>query len=176
MFLNVIFYYGFPYKQTILTSTFSNFVFCQEVYDHLAEGLSKLAASHGQQLLNTKHNPISLGSIDNSCPSSCLHHTQCDVPQVRICMPLSFLPLVRFRLSFIYLSVHLTCIILSVTFIYLCVFFCLSVCLYICMFLDWYDFYLSICLPLTDCTFLCLPFCLFIPVCNTTFTAFQPCR
>ncbi|CAB3977134.1 O-phosphoseryl-tRNA(Sec) selenium transferase [Paramuricea clavata] len=32
----------------------------KEVYSYLAEGLSKLADAHGQKLLNTKHNPISL--------------------------------------------------------------------------------------------------------------------
>ncbi|XP_028413229.1 O-phosphoseryl-tRNA(Sec) selenium transferase-like isoform X2 [Dendronephthya gigantea] len=32
----------------------------KDVYNYLAEGLKKLAEKHGQKLLNTKHNPISL--------------------------------------------------------------------------------------------------------------------
>lgn len=56
--------------------------FVQEVYSFLAEELKSLAATHGERLLHTPHNPISLGKpqtgllfdsfwsrMDNSPPS-----------------------------------------------------------------------------------------------------------
>ena len=36
-------------------------VLLQEVYSYLSEGLSKVASAHGERLLSTKGNPISLG-------------------------------------------------------------------------------------------------------------------
>ena len=33
----------------------------QELYSYLQDGLGRVAAAHGERLLNVKHNPISLG-------------------------------------------------------------------------------------------------------------------
>lgn len=45
----------------------------QEVYSYLSEGLSKVAAAHGERLLSTKGNPISLGKEHSltTCNGSC---------------------------------------------------------------------------------------------------------
>ena len=61
----------------------------QEVYDYLADGLSKLAVSHGQRLLDTKHNPISLGT--NYSPSLILNffspsQNQSPLPSLYACL------------------------------------------------------------------------------------------
>ena len=45
-----------------------NIMLFQEVYSYLSEGFSKVAESHGERLLVTKGNPISLGKEQNVTP------------------------------------------------------------------------------------------------------------
>lgn len=60
--------YQFCEKGTIFclianNKNIASFFFFQEMFSYLSSGLKKLADTHNERLLDTPHNPISLGNL-----------------------------------------------------------------------------------------------------------------
>lgn len=64
--LFIVLFYGSPPPPLFFSFCASSLCLhgLKEIYSHLAQELKSLASAHGERLLHTPHNPISLGKLD----------------------------------------------------------------------------------------------------------------